>query len=139
MGVNPAADKRTTKTWIDAIIAHQFSQVKKPDEQAIAILEFDNYIEEYGKTYAPELTRVEITYFEHEYFVGEKLVAAISYDHDLIEPWVVTVQGVEQHRANSWSRCNSYIYLHYKQDTLEEVEEQGNECIEENVSAASPC
>ncbi|QSJ19140.1 hypothetical protein JYQ62_10630 [Nostoc sp. UHCC 0702] len=74
------------KSWINTIVAHQSTQVKKVDEQAIAQLELDRYIEAQASAIAPELKAVEITFFDHEYYAGEKLVAAISYDHDLTQP-----------------------------------------------------
>jgi hypothetical protein len=90
------------------------------DEQALAQAQLNNYIETQAEAVAPEhLTTVEISFYDHEYYLGEKLVAAIAYDNDLTQPWVVMVNAKERHRANTWAKCNSYITWHHKQGTLE--------------------
>lgn len=90
------------------------------DEQALAQAELNNYIESQAEAVAPEhLTTVEISFYDHEYYLGEKLVAAITYDNDLTQPWVVMVNAKEKHCANTWAKCNNYITWHHKQGTLE--------------------
>lgn len=90
------------------------------DEQATAQAELYTHLESQAEAVAPEhLTTVEISFYDHEYYLGEKLVAAITYDNDLTQPWVVMVNAEEKHRANTWAKCNSYITWHYKQGTLE--------------------
>ncbi|YAF98939.1 MAG: hypothetical protein AB3A66_28480 (plasmid) [Nodularia sp. CChRGM 3473] len=67
-----------------------------------------------------ELTPVEISFYDHEYYCGDKLVAAINYDHaDFVtQPWLVVVNGVEIHRADAWAKCHNFITWHYTQGTL---------------------
>ncbi len=90
------------------------------DEQALAQAELYSHLETQAEAVAPEhLTTVEISFYDHEYYLGEKLVAAITYDNDLTQPWVVMVNAKEKHRANTWAKCNSYITWHHKQGTLE--------------------
>lgn len=90
------------------------------DEQALAQAELDNYIATQAQAIAPEaFTCIEISFYDHEYYAGGKLIAAITYDDDLTQPWVVIVNGKEKHRANTWARCNSYITWHHKEGTLD--------------------
>jgi hypothetical protein len=113
-------DKRCKDAWISAIASrapeaiadYQASKVQKltpaaPDNQAQAI--------------SPEsLTTVEISFYDHEYYAGNELIAAITYDHDLTQPWVVIVNGVEKFRANTWARCHRFIQWHHQDGTLNE-------------------
>ncbi|WGV29141.1 hypothetical protein [Halotia branconii] len=61
---------------------------------------------------------VEISFYDHEIYCGDKLIAAIAYDDDLTQPWVVLVEGVERFRANTWARCYRYISWHHQDGTL---------------------
>ncbi len=82
--------------------------------------ELNHHLKTQAEAVAPEhLTTVEISFYDHEYYLGERLVAAITYDNDLTQPWIVMVNAKEKHRANTWAKCNSYITWHYKQGTLE--------------------
>jgi hypothetical protein len=84
-----------------------------------------------------ELTTIEISFYDHEIFAGQKLIAQISYDHaDFVtQPWVVMINGEEVHRANTWAKCHSFITWHYTQGTLLVQEQQealttsGNETV----------
>ncbi|MFK0731521.1 MAG: hypothetical protein ACIWVG_10225, partial [Gloeotrichia echinulata HAB0833] len=51
---------------------------------------------------------------------GDKLIASITYDDDdfVTQRWVVMVNSVEEHRADTWAKCHNYIIWHYKQGTL---------------------
>jgi hypothetical protein len=69
------------------------------------------------------LTPIEISFYDHEYYAGDKLIAAISYDDDLTQPWVVMVNNREVHRAATVMLCHRYICTHYKDGTLP-VQEQ---------------
>ncbi|WP_193200279.1 hypothetical protein [Nostoc sp. MG11] len=70
-----------------------------------------------------ELTSVEISFYDHEIYCGTQLIATISYDDDLTQPWVVMVNDEEIHRANTFKRCHSYITWHYQRGTLPVQEE----------------
>ncbi|MCC5670649.1 hypothetical protein LC653_44530 [Nostoc sp. CHAB 5784] len=83
-------------------------------------------------------TILEISFYDQEAFVGEELVASISYDHDNYENlyWRVLVNNVEIFRDLSAARCHSYIKQQYQQGTLpvqeqlpEEVCTTGNEIM----------
>jgi hypothetical protein len=106
-------DKRCKDAWISAIAEYQASIFQKltPDEQAQPV--------------APEkLTTVEISFYDHEYYAGDKLIAAITYDDNhLTQPWVVMVNNKEIHRASTNILCHHYICSHYKDGSLP-VQEQ---------------
>jgi hypothetical protein len=73
------------------------------------------------KAVAPEEIRiVEISFYEHKVYVGEKLIAAITHDDGdfVTQRWVVTIDGIEVHRAETWAKCYSYITWHHKEGTL---------------------
>ncbi|MCC5633043.1 hypothetical protein LC613_36585 [Nostoc sphaeroides CHAB 2801] len=65
-----------------------------------------------------ELRSVEISFEDHEFYAGQKLVASITHDDNLTQPWIVMVNGEEIHRANTFKRCHSYITWHYQRETL---------------------
>ncbi|QLE45192.1 hypothetical protein FD723_33255 (plasmid) [Nostoc sp. C052] len=89
-----------------------------------------------------ELRSVEISFEDHEFYAGQKLVASITHDDDLTQPWIVMVNGEEIHRANTFKRCHSYITWHYQRGTLPIQEEEtpvattGNEIM---VQIADEC
>ncbi|WP_226889484.1 hypothetical protein [Nostoc sp. MG11] len=83
-------------------------------------------------------TIVEISFYDQEAFVGDKLVASISYDHGNYQNlyWRVLVNNVKIFRDLSAARCHSYIKQQYQQGTLpvqeqlpEEVCTTGNEIM----------
>jgi hypothetical protein len=83
-------------------------------------------------------TILEISFYDQETFVADKLVASISYDHDNYQNlyWQVLVNNVEIFRGLSAARCHSYIKQQYQQGTLpvqeqlpEEVCTTGNEIM----------
>jgi hypothetical protein len=122
LGVTPAGDKRATETWVNAIIAHQSTQLQKVDNQALAQAELYNYIADQAQAVAPEpLTIVEISFGDHEYYAGDELIASISYDDNLTQPWVVMANGTEKFRANTLARCNRFIEWHHQDGTLNET------------------
>ncbi|QLE47906.1 hypothetical protein FD724_07110 [Nostoc sp. C057] len=66
LGIAPEGDKRNKDIWVNAIIKHQKSQVKKLsggirqiDEQDVAQAEFVAHIEEQADVIAPDLQRME--------------------------------------------------------------------------------
>ena len=67
-----------------------------------------------------DIKAVEISFYHHEIYAGEKLLAKIIYDSDdfVTQPWLVEINGIEIHRANTWTKCYNYIAWHYKQETL---------------------
>ncbi len=70
-------------------------------------------------------TILEISFSDQEAFVGDYLVASISYDHGNYQNlyWRVLVNNVEIFRDLSAARCHSYIKQQYQQGTLP-VQEQ---------------
>ncbi|YAF98332.1 MAG: hypothetical protein AB3A66_12040 [Nodularia sp. CChRGM 3473] len=119
-------DKRCKEAWINAIAEDQVSKIEKvapaaPHKQTTAQAEFDHYIADQAQAVAPkELTPVEISFYDHEYYCGDKLIAAITYDHaDFVtQPWLVTVNGKEIHRADTWAKCHNFITWHHKDGSL---------------------
>ncbi|MEH2324941.1 MAG: hypothetical protein V7K32_15525 [Nostoc sp.] len=118
------ADKRCKDAWITAIADYQASKVQKlisatPDEQTTAQAELD--VTAQAQAIAPEeLTTVEISFYDHEFYAGLKLIASITHDDDLTQPWLVIVNGIEKFRANTWMRCYRYISWHHQDGTLNE-------------------
>jgi len=115
LGVTPTLDKRAADTWVNAIITHQSAQIQKLDEQTTAQTELNQFIADQAEVVAPELLRtVEITFYDHEIYAGDKLIASITHDHTdfVTQRWVVTVNGVEEHRADTWAKCHRYIQWH---------------------------
>lgn len=80
---------------------------------------------------SPELTPVEISFYDHEIYAGQKLIAAITHDEDLTQPWVVMVNGEEIHRATTQARCYRYICTHHNRGTLP-VQEQETPAATDN-------
>jgi hypothetical protein len=83
-------------------------------------------------------TILEISFYDQEAFVGDKLVASISYDHDNYQNlyWRVLVNNIEIFRDLRAARCHSYIKQQYQQGTLplqeqlpEEICTTGNEVM----------
>jgi hypothetical protein len=100
------------------------------DEQTLAQAELEQNITQQG---APEeFTIVEITCYDYEIYVGDKLIASITYDHDdfVTQRWVVIVNSVEEHRADTWAKCHNHIVWQHKQGTLpvQQKEAQGQRC-----------
>jgi hypothetical protein len=117
-------DKRCKDSWITAIASrapeaiadYQASKIEKiapaaPDEQAAAKAQ---------PVALEKLTTVEISFYDHEFYALNELIAAITYDDDLTQPWVVIVNGAEQFRANTWARCHRFIQWHHQDGTLNE-------------------
>ncbi|NDJ25576.1 hypothetical protein GS682_28980 [Nostoc sp. B(2019)] len=125
------SDRRCKDAWISAIADYQASKIQKvapvvPNEQATAQAELDHYITTQAQAVAPEeLRTVEISFYDHEYYCGDKLIAAITHDDNdfVTQRWVVMVNGVEIHRAATPMLCDRYIRIHYKDSSLP-VQEQ---------------
>jgi hypothetical protein len=135
LGITPTGDKRASDTWVNAILNHQSAQLQKVDEQAIAQSELDSYITGQAQVIAPEpLTTVEISFCDHEIYSGNELIATITHDEDLTQPWVVMVQGKEKFRANTWARCQRFIQWHHQDEMLNEPTQAQTEtpCTSEN-------
>jgi hypothetical protein len=73
-----------------------------------------------------DIRAVEISFEEHEICVGNKAIAYITYNDDdfVTQPWVVAINGVEIHRANTWAKCYHYITWHFRQGTLPDQQEE---------------
>ncbi|MCC5618318.1 hypothetical protein LC605_25190 [Nostoc sp. CHAB 5836] len=103
-------DKRCKDAWINAIIAHQSAHPEKFITPANIAL-----------------TPIEISFYDHEYYAGDKLIAAIHYDDDLTRPWVVMVNNKEVHRASTNILCHHYICSHYKDGSLPAQEQNATD------------
>ncbi|MBW4613945.1 MAG: hypothetical protein KME21_11845 [Desmonostoc vinosum HA7617-LM4] len=112
-------DKRYKHSWIQAILLHQSAQLQKVNEQATVQAELEQHIATQANAIAPEpLTTVEISFYDHEIYSGNHLIASITHDDDLTQPWVVIVEGVEKFRANTWGRCYRFIQWHLNNSQL---------------------
>ncbi|NDJ25921.1 hypothetical protein GS682_30915 [Nostoc sp. B(2019)] len=123
-------DKRCKDAWMNAIARYQASILEKvapaaPNEQTLAQAELDHHITAQAQALAPEeLRTVEISFYDHEYYCGDKLIAAITHDHaDFVtQRWVVMVNGAEIHRAATPMLCDRYILIHHKDGSLPVVQ-----------------
>ncbi|MBD2200854.1 MULTISPECIES: hypothetical protein [Calothrix] len=64
------------------------------DEQTITQAELEQHIIQQGEVVAPEeFTVIEISCYDYELYVGDKLIASITYDHDdfVTQRWVVVI------------------------------------------------
>jgi hypothetical protein len=138
LGVIPTGDKRATDTWVNAIITHQSAQTHKvADEQTTAQAELDNYIASQAQAVTlEELTTREISFYDHEIYCGDELIASITHDDHLTQPWVVVVEGVEKFRANTWARCYRFITWHHQDTTLNEPAQTETPYTSENLIMA---
>ncbi|WP_208821839.1 hypothetical protein [Tolypothrix sp. PCC 7910] len=107
---------------------------------------FDGTLNPQSETEVPEVpTILEISFYDQEAFVGDELVASISYDHGNYQNlyWRVIINGQEIFRDISPARCHSYIKQQYQQGKLplqEQLEPEepwatGNEIMAEIFSA----
>jgi hypothetical protein len=91
-----------------------------------------------------DIKAVEISFYDHEIYASDKLIAKITHDADdfVTQRWVVTINEVEVYRANTWAKSYNYITWHYNQGTLptqqQEVETvaTGNSIMVQNQSLA---
>ncbi|AUB44471.1 hypothetical protein COO91_10696 (plasmid) [Nostoc flagelliforme CCNUN1] len=122
------SDKRCKDSWISAIAEYQASKIQKlttvaPDEQSKAQAELDGFIATQAVA-LEQLRIVEISFYHHEYYADDELVASISHDDNhLTQRWVVMVNDKEVFRANTVMRCHRFICTHYKDGTLPVQEE----------------
>ncbi|MBW4617524.1 MAG: hypothetical protein KME21_30790, partial [Desmonostoc vinosum HA7617-LM4] len=85
------------------------------------------YVEQQAKTVAlEEIKTVEISFGDHEVYAANELIASITIDDDLTQPWVVMVNHVEVFRDSTYKRCHSFIIWHYKQGSLPKPEQQAS-------------
>ncbi|MDF5732480.1 MAG: hypothetical protein PUP92_31910 [Rhizonema sp. PD38] len=106
-------DKRVKANWVEAILTSQSAQIEKVSAASVKV-------EEQVAPQSEEIKTVEINFYEHEVYKGNKQIASITHDSNDFQTqrWVVMVDETEVHRANSWAKCHSYITWHHKQGTL---------------------
>lgn len=100
------------------------------DEQAIAQAELNQYVAEQAQAVAPEELRVvDISFFDKEYYAGDKLIATVTHDDDdfVTQRWVVMVNNTEEFRAATPMICHRFICTHYKDGTLPKQEQDATE------------
>lgn len=93
--VTPSGDKRIATNWVEAILNAQPQSIERP------------------ATLKP---LVEMN--GDECVVGGEIVATITSDDDLTQPWVVKINGVEIHRRGTWALAYDYVRTHAKYGTL---------------------
>jgi hypothetical protein len=109
------SDKRCKDVWISAFVLDVGAAIA--DYQASQIQKVADTVDE--QAIAPEpLTTVEISFYDHEIYSGNHLIASITHDDDLTQPWVVMVDGKEKFRANTWARCHHFIQWHLNNSQL---------------------
>ncbi|MBU7587446.1 MAG: hypothetical protein KAF91_32230 [Nostoc sp. TH1S01] len=77
-------------------------------------------------TTTEQVTSVEIDFYEHEIYCGQKLIARITYDYNdfVTQPWVVEVNNQEFFRRSWYQKCFDDISWHYKKGTLPVQQEE---------------
>ena len=95
LSITPKGDKRIAANWVDAILSNQAQKVEQP---------------------AAPKPLVEMS--GSDCIVGGEIVATITSDNDLTQPWLVLINGVEVHRAATWARAYDYVRTHVKYGTL---------------------
>ncbi|QFS49700.1 hypothetical protein GXM_07194 [Nostoc sphaeroides CCNUC1] len=50
-----------------------------------------------------KLTTVVCSFYDYEFYAASKLLASITHDDELTQPWVVVVNSLEKFRANTWT------------------------------------
>ncbi|BAY73273.1 hypothetical protein NIES23_61010 (plasmid) [Trichormus variabilis NIES-23] len=138
-------NRYSKNAWIAAIAQHQAQRIHRIapaalDEQAQAQEELENFIAQQAEEIAPEsLTVREISFYEQEYYAGERLIATITYDGEdfVTQRWVVMVNRQEIHRHYAPEGCDRFIHWKYLDGKLP-VQEQsvretstGNEVMAE--------
>ncbi len=88
-----------------------------------------------------EPTLVEISFYDHEIYVDDKLIASITHDHSdfVTQPWVVIINDVEIHRANTWMKCYDYIIWHFKRGTLPKQQQEVEPVNTDNEQIGTEC
>ncbi|MHC5830522.1 MAG: hypothetical protein ACYT04_84910, partial [Nostoc sp.] len=100
--LTPEGDQRNKSVWINAIVEHQLTQVQKLSVNGTQMREIRPLVEMNGE----------------DCIVDGAIVAAITSDDDLTQPWVVKIGGVEVHRRNTWALAYDYVRHHSKHHTL---------------------
>ncbi|MBN3951904.1 MAG: hypothetical protein HWQ38_37760 [Nostoc sp. NMS7] len=102
LALTPEGDRRNKDMWINTIIEHQSTQVQK--------------LSVYGTQIGAPRPLVEMD--GDDCIVDGEVVATITSDEDLTQPWVVKIGGVEVHRRNTWALAYDYVRHHSKHHTL---------------------
>ncbi|MBD2452217.1 hypothetical protein H6G76_34990 [Nostoc sp. FACHB-152] len=105
-------------------------RIAAPDEQAIAQAELNQYVAEQAEAVAPEELRViDISFYDKEYYAGNKLIATVTHDDDdfVTQRWVVVINNAEEFRALTPMMCDRYIRIHYKDKSLPKQEQDATD------------
>ena len=98
------ADKRCKSLWVNAIVAHQSSQVQKVDspktEDDVTFTDIDGF-------------------YNFEARVNGIAIAELCHDaFDEQNPWYVAVSGVEVYRSALYCEATDWVKLQYVAGTL---------------------
>ncbi|MBW4675948.1 MAG: hypothetical protein KME52_18575 [Desmonostoc geniculatum HA4340-LM1] len=110
LGVTPEGDKRETETWVNAIVAHQSSQVQKINspktEDDVTFTDIDGF-------------------YNFEGQVKNEVIAELSHDAFNDEkPWYVSVSGVEVYRSALYCEATDWVKHQYVADALPKHQQQ---------------
>jgi hypothetical protein len=94
-----ATDKRSKESWVNAILSAQPQPITQQITQQAALKPL-----------------VEMS--GDDCIVDGEIVATITSDDDLTQPWRVLINSIEVHRAATWARCYDYVRSHAKYGTL---------------------
>lgn len=130
---------------LQAVPASSLNYSSVIDKQGALQIELESNLQRQAQLLAPEnFKAIEITFYDHEVYAGDKLIGCIAYEYEdfTTQCWVVRVNNIEIHRANTWAKCYDYIVWHYKQGTLPLQELQEEAIFTENekmVQIAAEC
>jgi len=98
------ADKRCKSLWLNAIVTHQTKQVQKVEpaktENDVTFTDIDGF-------------------YNFEAQVNGVAIAELSHDaFNDVQPWYVSVSGVEVYRSSLWCEATDWVKSQYAADTL---------------------
>ncbi|MEH2070047.1 MAG: hypothetical protein V7K47_18110 [Nostoc sp.] len=104
------ADKRCKSAWVNAIVAHQSSQVQKVEQ----------------KRTEDDVTFTDIDgFYNFEAKVNGEVIAELSHDtFNSEKPWYVIVSGVEIYRSSLWCESTDWVKQQYVADALSKHQPQ---------------
>ncbi|MFB2769815.1 hypothetical protein ACE1AT_11080 [Pelatocladus sp. BLCC-F211] len=104
------ADKRCKSAWVEAIVTHQSSQIQKVDspktENDVNFIDIDGF-------------------YNFEAQVNGEVIAELCHDSfNDVQPWYVSVSGVEVYRSSLWCESTNWVKEQYILGKLSQHQQQ---------------
>lgn len=116
LNITPFGDKRIATNWVEAILTAQPQPVAMKEE--VRRKEEGGRILSHPSSLFPLPSDLLVEMNGDDCIASGKIVASITSDEDLTQPWVVKINSIEVHRAATWARCYDYVRTHAKYGTL---------------------